>query len=312
MAELKYRILKNTLEGFLTLNPVLKKNDWFIEIAIETDTLKYKVGDNITRYSDLNYKGVVSSSILTKSDIESKLTGIITSHSHEGGEHTHLNKTLLDSYTQTESNLLSAVSLKHSNTQDHTHTNKTTLDGFDSVLKANYDTSYTHSQNLHASSNAQKNSDITKEEIETKLTGTITSHSHLSGGLGYAINVQALTSSPADGATVYFGMLPKAPITTANVSKVYIRKAGTIKIAEIYCYSGTAGTNENWSLYIRKNNSSDTLIATLGVATNERIFSNTGLSIPVSVGDYIEIKGIQPTWATNPATCIYGGYIYIE
>jgi hypothetical protein len=130
--------------------------------------------------------------------------------------------------------------------------------------------------------------------------------------VGYTINVQALTSSPTDAQTVYFGMLPKAPITTANVSKIYIRKAGTIKIAEIYCYSGTAGTAEAWSLYIRKNNTTDTLITTLSVATNERIFSNAALSIAVAVGDYIEIKGIQPTWATNPATTIYGGYVYIE
>ena len=37
---------------------------------------------------------------------------------------------------------------------------------------------YDHSQETHAPSNAQKNSDITKEEIEAKLTGNITSHSH--------------------------------------------------------------------------------------------------------------------------------------
>jgi hypothetical protein len=140
-----------------------------------------------------------------------------------------------------------------------------------------------------------------------------TLHSHSGGGgLGYTIEVQALTSSPTDGQTVYFGMLPKAPTTTANISKIYIRKAGTIKIAEIYCYSGTAGSNESWSLYIRKNNSTDTLIATLAVSANERLFSNTTLSIAVAVGDYIEIKGIQPTWGTNPLTTIYGGYIYIE
>lgn len=107
-------------------------------------------------------------------------------------------------------------------------------------------------------------------------------------------------------------MLPKAPTTTANISKVYVRKAGTIKIAEIYCYSGTAGSSESWSLYIRKNNTTDYLIATLAVSANERVFSNTGLSIAMAVGDYFEIKGIQPTWATNPATTIYGGYIYIE
>lgn len=131
-------------------------------------------------------------------------------------------------------------------------------------------------------------------------------------GAGYTLSVQALTSSPTDAQTIYFGNLPKAPVTTAGTSKVYIRKAGTIKVAEIYCYSGTAGTNESWSMYIRKNNLTDTLIATLGVNTNERVFSNTALSIAVAVGDYIEIKCINPTWATNPLTTIFGGYIYIE
>ena len=39
-------------------------------------------------------------------------------------------------------------------------------------------TAYDHSQTAHAPANAQKNSDITKAEIEAKLTGAITSHSH--------------------------------------------------------------------------------------------------------------------------------------
>ena len=37
---------------------------------------------------------------------------------------------------------------------------------------------YNHSQAAHAPANAQKNSDITKAEIEAKLTGAITSHTH--------------------------------------------------------------------------------------------------------------------------------------
>lgn len=129
---------------------------------------------------------------------------------------------------------------------------------------------------------------------------------------GYTLSVQALTSSPVDAQTIYFGNLPKAPVTVAATSKVYIPKAGTIKRAEIYCYSGTAGTNQAWSGYVRLNNLTDTLIATLSVATNERVFSNSALSIPVVAGDYIEIKFINPTWATNPLTTIFGGYIYIE
>ncbi|MBC6695344.1 hypothetical protein H9L25_00935 [Terrisporobacter mayombei] len=39
---------------------------------------------------------------------------------------------------------------------------------------------HTHSTSPHAPSNAQRNSDITKEEIETKLTGDITTHTHQS------------------------------------------------------------------------------------------------------------------------------------
>jgi hypothetical protein len=172
-----------------------------------------------------------------------------------------------------------------------------------------------HVISAHAPSNAQKNSDITKAEIEAKLTGEISSHTHAGGGANigeFVINVQALTSSPTDAQTVYFGMLPKAPTTTANISKIYIRKSCTLKHAEIYCYSGTAGTNEAWSLYVRKNNTTDTLIATLNVAASERVFTNAALNVTLVAGDYLEIKGIQPTWGTNPLTCIYGGYLYFE
>ena len=162
--------------------------------------------------------------------------------------------------------------------------------------------------------NPGSDAQVTKANVEAVLTGEISTHTHAggSGGMGYTLTVQALTSSPGDGATVYFGQLPKAPISTANVSKVYVRKAGTIKIAQIYCYSGTAGTNESWSLYIRKNNTTDYLIATVAVAASERIFTNSNLNIPMIAGDYFEIKSVQPTWATNPLTTIYGGYIYIE
>lgn len=129
---------------------------------------------------------------------------------------------------------------------------------------------------------------------------------------GYTLHVQALTSSPADAATVYFGQLPKAPVAAAATSKVYIPKTGVIKRAVVYCYSGTAGTAESWSLYIRVNNTTDTLIKTLAVNTAERVFDNTALNIAVNAGDYFEIKSVQPTWSTNPLTTIYGGYVYIE
>lgn len=54
---------------------------------------------------------------------------------------------------------------------------------------------YDHTLASHAPSNAQKNSDITKAEIEAKLTGTITTHNHtpqtsVTGNAGTATKLQ--------------------------------------------------------------------------------------------------------------------------
>jgi PKD repeat protein len=129
---------------------------------------------------------------------------------------------------------------------------------------------------------------------------------------GYPLFVQALTSSPADAQTVYFGNLPKAPVPTNGISKIYIPRSGTINRVFINVYSGTPGTNEAWSLYIRKNDATDTLIKTIASSSYERLFEATNLNLSVVAGDYIEIKGVQPTWATNPLTTIYGGYVFVD
>ena len=86
---------------------------------------------------------------ITKAEIEAKLTGIITSHSHsdnapaEHGPHLELGTGSENAYYGDKGKI-----------------------------------AYDHSQTAHAPSNAQKNSDITKAEIEAKLTGNISSHKH--------------------------------------------------------------------------------------------------------------------------------------
>ena len=73
-------------------------------------------------------------------------------------------------------------------------------------LKANYDAAYTHSTSTHAPVNAQKNSDITKAEIEAKLTGNITTHTHsqyLTSIPSEYITEQELTSKGYATATTY-------------------------------------------------------------------------------------------------------------
>jgi len=135
----------------------------------------------------------------------------------------------------------------------------------------------------------------------------------LSQPLGYTLSVGALNSNPTGSQTIYIGNMLKPPVTAADRSKIYIRKAGTLKVAEIYTFSSTtAGSNENWSFYVRLNNATDYLIQTVGASANERVFTNSALTIAVAAGDYIEIKAVNPAWATPPVGTVIGGYVYIE
>jgi hypothetical protein len=115
-----------------------------------------------------------------------------------------------------------------------------------------------------------------------------------------------------DGQTLYMGGTLRDPGTGAALRKIYIPKAGTIKVAYLFAEFGTAGSNEAWVAAIRLNDTTDTTIASLSVSTATRLWSNTGLSIAVAQGDFIEIKLTNPTWATNPADAWFGGQIYIE
>ena len=44
----------------------------------------------------------------------------------------------------------------------------------------------------------------------------------------------ATASNPVDNGVMFFGILPAPPSVTAGQSKVYIRRTGTIRIAEVY------------------------------------------------------------------------------
>jgi hypothetical protein len=75
---------------------------------------------------------------------------------------------------------------------------------FTTALKTNYDSAYNwistngaavlaHISSAHAPANAQKNSDITKAEIEAKLIGEISSHTHPAVGGGVIVDISSGT-----------------------------------------------------------------------------------------------------------------------
>lgn len=153
-------------------------------------------------------------------------------------------------------------------------------------------------------------SDVTN--LQSSLDGKAASgHTHTF--TGYALTVECMNqATTTDAQTIYWGSKNLAHQTTADIHRIYIPKAGAIKVCYAHFHSGTAGTAENWSLYIRLNNTTDTLVQTVGLSNAHRVFSNTGLSIAVAAGDYIELKEIQPTWATNPANVRRSAVIYVE
>ena len=132
-------------------------------------------------------------------------------------------------------------------------TNKPTIptvtNDLTNTLKSNYDSAYTHSTSAHAPSNAQKNSDITKAEIEAKLTGSITTHTHNYltsvpseyitetelNAKNYATTSQIPTSLPANGGnadtvggfTIWTGTQAQYDaITTKSSTTLYFIKEG--------------------------------------------------------------------------------------
>ncbi len=85
---------------------------------------------------------------------------------------------------------------------------------------------YDHSQVAHAPSNAQKNSDITKAEIEAKLTGAITSHTHSYAG-----------SSSAGGAA--------NSANKVNNNLVIKINGGATEGTNMFTFNGSAGKTIN-------------------------------------------------------------------
>ena len=127
-----------------------------------------------TNVSDLtNDSGFITSipsEYVTETELTSK--GYLTSHQDISGK---ADKSTLTAHTNDTTSHITATERNTWNAKSNLALGTTSTTAY----RGDYgNTAYTHSQTTHAPSNAQKNSDITKAEIEAKLTGNITSHTH--------------------------------------------------------------------------------------------------------------------------------------
>jgi hypothetical protein len=76
--------------------------------------------------------------------------------------------------------------------------------------------------------------------------------------------------------------------------------------------AGNAGSNEDISVYIRINRTTDYLVETIGSTDAVRIFNKYDLVISVAENDIIEIKAVYPPWGTPPTNVHWSGNILIQ
>ena len=129
-----------------------------------------------------------------------------------------------------------------------------------------------------------------------------------------SIFVGGASFSPVDATTYYFSAFPAStPSTTILGHQIAVPQNGIIASAIITIFSGTAaGTNEAWEIYVRVNDTTDYLIASVSAAASNRFWRNNSLSIPITTSDFFCIKMICPTWATNPDGCRVMGTIGVN
>jgi hypothetical protein len=184
---------------------------------------------------------------------------------------------------------------------------------------ANWDVAFAHSQAAHAPSNAQKNSDITKAEIEAVLTGAISTHTHLyaaSASAGGAANsllnfiTTTTTTLGLDGNVTGIGYISGISLFGQTDGALYTHTYSSSWRHQIYADYRTGqiairGKNNNtWQAW-------RTVLDSSNYGTHITL---TGLGIPNVTNDKQVVAaagrtvGSIPTWANADGASLGNGY----
>jgi hypothetical protein len=123
------------------------------------------------------------------------------------------------------------------------------------------------------------------------LTTTVTN------GGGYAVRgaLATISTTPTQAVNYYIGgNAINALSGTQQSRRIYIPKAGTITSVYGHFQQTASGSGNLGTLAVNVNNGSYTTISTAAHNVNPTVYSNTGLSISVAAGDYIEFRWTCP------------------
>ncbi len=165
---------------------------------------------------------------------------------------------------------------------------------------------------LTEETNVDRNADYVA--IYDASAGTIdkTKTSNLS--LGITLQGVSNDIDPVDNENYYVGAISQITGSTPDFNKVYIPKSGIVRVAYVYFNTGNPTTDTDVStIYLKINSSILVNLGTIANTSSTSLISATGLSQPVSQGDYLEIKWDCPTWPTdNPDDVRVTFVVYIE
>lgn len=147
-----------------------------------------------------------------------------------------------------------------------------------------------------------------------KSDGTDWTSGTVTGSLGpYLRMINNAVGNPSPSQTVFINGGPGVGVTTSGActTRMYVTSAATLtKCYGTFTVQGTLASTQSCTLAIRLNNTTDTTVtSSLQLSAADNTFSNTGLSISVSPGDFLEFKFTSGAWSPSPTNVAFSGII---
>lgn len=203
-------------------------------------------------------------------------------------------------------------SLDHSNSLDHAaHSDDQDLSGLQpketgkglsvndltTALKTSYDSAVTHAGSSHAPATAQKNSDITKAEIEAKLTGVISTHSHSGGADPFLAKLVLIADKPTG-----------ANVTPVTLGLSFNYDANSQYVIDIYAIVAPTVATTGCGFMIDVS----TVVTFVGTFVSHQLAATGTLSGAASAGDMAAASsGISSGMVIAGNNFVYGGGILV-
>jgi hypothetical protein len=159
---------------------------------------------------------------------------------------------------------------------------------------------------------------LTTEEWVTgqtiNLQNAISSLNSQATGFSYTIAIGHGSTNPVDGESRIFSnrftILPNI-FNTGNYNTISIEvfKPCILNGVNMKQVGGNF-SNEEWSMYVTVNETTDYLINSLSIVSGNRTWHNMDMNITLNPGDTFVIKSVQPVWATNGLGVTTFGNVY--